>query len=335
MKTFYFDSGTSNTRAYLLEDDVIIDRSKRNVGSRNVSIAGNNDILLKNLKEIYDDLRGRNHILQTESLPIFISGMVTCPYGIVEVPHLATPVSAAQLFNNTYAYQENRYFQQPLNLIRGVKTVQDGVAINESNIQAVNNMRGEEIETFGILSCCGEQILKEHVAIFLPGSHTQIVYVAAGEIVDLLSTFSGEIFQALTKETILANSIDLESEQINASLLLEGAKNLRAYGLNRALYLAHAMKIFAVSDQVGRKSYLTGVIFGGIIEAFANMLTGRWTKVNRVIIAGNRYITEVYQKLVAARITGIPTGTFESSGHEDLAALGFIELLKQRGKSVG
>jgi 2-dehydro-3-deoxygalactonokinase len=335
MKTVYFDSGTSNTRAYLLDDAVIVDRSKRNVGSMHVSMNGNNDILLRNLKEMYDDLRDRNHIAQTEPISIFASGMVTCPYGIFEVPHLTTPVSATQLGNCTYAYREDRYFKQTLNLIRGVKTVKDGMLLNVDNIQAVNNMRGEEIETFGILSCYGEACFKERLAIILPGSHTHIVYVAAGEIVDLLSTFSGELFHALTKETILADSIDLESDQIDERLLLEGVKNLRVYGLNRALYLAHAMKIFAVSDKVGRKSYLTGVIFSGIIDAFIDQLNRRWTTVDRIVIAGNRYITNIYAKLVAARITKIPTETFVASEHEELAVLGFIELLKKRGELIG
>jgi 2-dehydro-3-deoxygalactonokinase len=314
---------------------MIVDRSKRNIGSMHVSIAGSNDILLENLKEMYDELRDRNHIPPAEPVPIFASGMVTCPYGIFEVPHLETPVSPAKLFCHTYAYQENCYFNQTLNLIRGVKTVKDGMVVTTDNIQSVNNMRGEEIETFGILSCYGEVSFRERLAIFLPGSHTHIVYVVKNEIVDLLSTFSGELFHALTKETILADSIDLESTQINENLLLNGAEMLRGHGLNRALYLAHAMKIFNVSDKVGRKSYLTGVIFGGIIDAFANLLGARWPAVDRIIIAGNSYIAAIYHKLVVARITGIPAETFVASEHEDLAVLGFIELLKRKEKSIG
>ena len=49
----YFDSGTSNTRAYLLDREFrICDSAKRAVGSKDSAIAGTNRVLIEGMKAL-------------------------------------------------------------------------------------------------------------------------------------------------------------------------------------------------------------------------------------------------------------------------------------------
>ena len=53
---FYFDSGTTNTRACLLKDRTIICRGDIPVGSRDSALHQNRTVLISALKQLYDQL---------------------------------------------------------------------------------------------------------------------------------------------------------------------------------------------------------------------------------------------------------------------------------------
>lgn len=83
----YFDSGTSNTRAYLLDRDFrICDSAKRTVGSKDSAIAGSNRVLIEGMKILYDQVLEANSLSDGDVEAIYASGMVTSPYGLKEVP---------------------------------------------------------------------------------------------------------------------------------------------------------------------------------------------------------------------------------------------------------
>ena len=53
----YFDSGTTNSRVYLLDRDYNVKfTAKRPVGSRDSAIEGSNMVLIKALKSLYDEV---------------------------------------------------------------------------------------------------------------------------------------------------------------------------------------------------------------------------------------------------------------------------------------
>ena len=59
----YFDSGTSNTRAYLLDREFrICDSAKRAVGSKDSAIAGTNRVLIEGMKALYDQVLAANSL---------------------------------------------------------------------------------------------------------------------------------------------------------------------------------------------------------------------------------------------------------------------------------
>jgi 2-keto-3-deoxy-galactonokinase len=308
-----------------------MDTIKKSIGSKDSSIAGNNNILIKGLKQLYDQLLDNNRLKDKEISDIYASGMVTCPFGIKEVPHLSTPISLKKLCAGIYTHYEAELFKRDVHLIRGAKTITDDFESNKYNISAVNNMRGEEIEIFGILSELSDEWKKGTIAIFLPGSHTHIAYIRQGVFHDILSTFSGELFYAIATSTILSGSIQSDVNALDEEMVSYGFNGLKEYGINRALYIAHAMKIFNASDSIERKSYLEGVINGGIVLAFEKTIKQKWGQVDKVIIAADHNIAKVYQILLEQITPKLNIMPMHASGKESFAVKGFIEILKEGG----
>ncbi|KFO68841.1 hypothetical protein ER57_01250 [Smithella sp. SCADC] len=331
MYNIYFDSGTSNTRVYLLKDEEMVDVAQKNVGSKDSSIAGSNQVLLQGLKELYDRILDNNGLNDAQIEGVYASGMVTSPFGIKEVPHLSTPITVEKLYSSMYTHYEGEFFKRDIHLIRGAKTIAEGFKVDKYNISVANNMRGEEIEVFGILSDLSDEWKRGNTAIFLPGSHTHIVYVKQGIFHDILSTFSGELFHAISTSTILSSSISSEVDQLDEEMVIQGYRNLNEYSLNRALYIAHAMKIFNASNKIERKSYLEGVINGGVVLGFENTVKRKWKEVDRVIIASSSNIAKVYEILLKELERKFEILTLVASGKESFAVKGFIEILKKGG----
>jgi 2-keto-3-deoxy-galactonokinase len=327
MYSVYFDSGTTNTRVYLIKDGNIIDMIKSALGSKDSSIAGSNSVLLKGLKVLFDDLLYKNSIDQSLVADIYASGMVTSPFGIKEIPHISTPVSGKKLLDSIYRHYEPHFFKRELKLIRGVKTVSDEIIANHYTIADINNMRGEEIEVFGVIPNLPSEWQNEDIAVFLPGSHTHVAYIKENELFDIWSTFSGELFHALSTCTILSNSVLTDSAAVDPEMALLGLRYLKEYGFNRALYICHAMKIFDAADNIQRKSYLEGVIIGGIVLGFEKKIKHKWVSVKKIVIAGRSNITGAYEILLKYVLPNCSVMTISSDEKYSFAVQGFVNIL--------
>jgi 2-dehydro-3-deoxygalactonokinase len=327
MFTVYIDSGTTNTRAYLLNDDKVVDVVRNAVGSRDSSINGNNQVLLDEIVNLYRSLLVRQKLIDADIRKIFASGMVTSPFGIKEVAHLTIPVSLKSLHQKIYQCYEPKLLNRNIGLIRGVKTIPENFQVNCQNVIEVNNMRGEEIEVFGVLSMLPQDGGRRS-AVFLPGSHTHIVYVEDNEICDVFSTFSGELFRAVATSTILSSSICLTLDTLDEEMIRLGFRALREYGINRALYLVNTMKIFSQYSNQEKTSFLEGVIAGGVILAFAKHCIPKWTELNQIIVAADFPITKLYEILLDEMKLKLPVRTLESDVGKSFAVRGYIELLK-------
>jgi 2-dehydro-3-deoxygalactonokinase len=332
MVDVYFDSGTSNSRAYLIQSSSVmdvIDTIDYSIGSKDSSITGSNQMLVKGLKHLYDNLLNNNNILDEAVHHIYASGMVTSPFGIKEVPHISTPVSLELLCKNIVAYYEPDFFKRDIHLIRGVKTIAENYIFDPCLMDEVNNMRGEEVELFGILAQLETFAKTKNIAVFLPGSHTHIVYAEKGEIKDILSTFSGELYHAVSTSTILADSIRSTNDELDEEMVLLGFRDLKEYGITRALYIAHATKIFNVCNNHQRQSYLEGVINGSVVQAFDSRLKNKWSGINKILIASNSTrIARIYEILLKEMQNEIGISIMIASERQGFAVKGFMEILK-------
>lgn len=285
----YFDIGTSNSNVFLLEENKILDKREKEVGSKDVAIENDKKMLKIEMKRIYREILDSNNLADEDIAEIYASGMVTSKFGFKEVPHIPVPVSLEKLGKSIYSYQDE-VFGREINLIRGLKTFSDEQEINENNFSEINNLRGEETEIFGIISKCDINSFY----VFLPGSHTHIVKVVDNEIKDLLSSFTGELFHVISEHTLLSPSIDLECENYDIKMLEKGFRHSGKLGMNRSLYLINTLQQFTEISKRKKTSYLEGIILGDLIRLFRN----HWPQAENVMVVARPELGFAYKKLL-------------------------------------
>lgn len=332
MNIVYINLGTSNARIYLIRNYEVVYGDKMNIGSKDVSINGDNGILIRTLKKMYDKLLDENKITDSEIFSIYASGMITSPYGLVEISHQSTPLSLNKLAENIHTHYEDKLFERNIHLIRGVKTITENFDVDSYSISNVNNMRGEEIEILGIISKLPSEITGNSV-IILPGSHTHIAYVKEGSLNDILSTFSGELYFALSESTILSGSLKTDNQALDNDMVSWGYESLEKYGISRALYMAHAMKIFEANSNLMRKSFLEGVITGGVVQALLENIDSKWIDVRNIVIAGNIRISSAYEIILQKTRKNLNISIAEPEPNIGFAAEGMIEILRMVNKN--
>lgn len=292
----YFDAGTSNTRAYLLNAAFDICYTAHvNVGSKDAAIVGNNNIILETMCSLYRKVLSYNGLEDGDISEIYASGMVTSPYGLTEVPHVKIPVSVADFSGRLYRYHESTNIKRDILLVPGMKT-------EDTDFSFIGNMRGEEIEVIGALDELKAMGI-QNAALVLPGSHTHIAYVKGDAVEDILSTFTGELFYALKQETILSPILDCNmncnGSSLDPEMIRLAMSNLQLFGFNRALYIAHCMRIMDKYTPEQRRSYCEGIINGGIRQALEYYLSARWTDCEAIVFVCTEYMYKLFCSLFA------------------------------------
>ena len=296
MYVMYYDCGTTNTRGYLLKNNHVVQQAAEQIGAKNSALEKDNHRLLRELFVIYESLLKKEGISDSNVQEIYLSGMISSPSGIVEVEHLSTPVSRDRLKNSIVEYYDQKLFQRPLKIIPGIKTVRSGIKVPICETSSINMMRGEETEVFGMLHENSE-VNNGTCILILPGRHTQAVLLNDGIITNISSNITGELFQAITKETILGSSVSGDgSWEISADMVCLGAKNTHLYGFNRALYILRVQDLFTGASLNERRSYLEGVLNVGVMDAVQKMVGNDGEKI-RLIVAGHKIQENIYTAL--------------------------------------
>lgn len=319
----YFDSGTTNSRAYLVVDGKPTVNLKHKIGTVDNVLSGNKETLLKGLKVLYDELLEQCDLKDSEIDGVYMSGMATSKNGVLEVPYLETPVTV-----KTYAaditYWDAPIFNRKIGFLTGL--VSKPGAPTMENIEHVSNVRGEEIEIFGIMSKYPELFVNKNTALIMPGSHNHLLYTKNCAITGISSCFGGEAYAAFANHTMLNASVDPAPDKILPEMVKKGYDMVMKYGVNRALYITRAMYLFDVSDQVQRNSYLEGVINAGIITALRSYEDA--DKLDYVCCAGSEVYFEIFQPIIGYAELKAPFVKIEQDPAQSFALTGFLEIMK-------
>lgn len=205
--TAYYDVGTTNLRLYLLDESLEpLAVRKRALGARDSAIAGTNRPLLEGMEGMYRQALADLGQTDADVEAVYASGMVTSPYGLLEVPHYPAPVTDEEFARRAVTpFFEPERFRRELRLISGLKSVGE-------DISSTNNTRGEEIEVLGILPELEQRFPRQQAAVILPGSHTHVLLAGRGRLEGILSSFTGELFQAVRSETVLSPVLETPSD---------------------------------------------------------------------------------------------------------------------------
>ena len=247
-------------------------------------------MLAQTMADLYRDALARFGLLQDDVNCVYASGMVTSKFGLKEVPHLEVPVSPQKLhcaMDKVWVEQ----MQRDVYLIPGIKST-------AVDWRYMGNLRGEETEALGAAAMLEDRGCGSDGVYILPGSHTQILYLKNGEIVDILSLFTGELFHALRSETILSHTLNHTPEDIIPEFVRRGCSDAREFGINRALYLCHNNQIFQRFTPEQRYSYAEGVLLSGVYTALEQRVQQHWTDCSRIVMVCDEINRNIYGALL-------------------------------------
>lgn len=193
------DCGTTNTRVRVWRNNIVIAQASEPTGVRDTARTGNHaalaagirSALMRAMAQAGDDLPGNNLIVA--------SGMITSEDGLCPLPHVCAPVSLTSLAQATVVRDIPGISPHPVWFIPGVKNALADISADTVGMMDV--MRGEEVETFGLLAL---HAISGPAVIILPGSHTKFVRIDGKQrIVACATTMTGELLDLLTRQSLL------------------------------------------------------------------------------------------------------------------------------------
>lgn len=259
------DCGTTNTRVYVLDkENKIVARGARKVGVRNTSMTGSKEALRTGVCEAVVEAAENAGIAPEELEFAIASGMITSEIGLIEIPHLVAPIGLEELAENVKLVPGGQVLPLdiPILFIRGIRNNYGDNAMLR-DIRQVDFMRGEETQVMGILE---EFAVTEPVNIIVLSSHTKIIHAnAAGRVVASLTTISGQLYEAILKETMIGKSLTENNTEQSGGYSFEevvaiASEVVTEVGLDRCMMIPRFMQVLLTTDYKERNLFLdTGI----------------------------------------------------------------------------
>jgi len=277
---FAMDMGTSHTRIWLCEGNRRIDGKKYPFGAKLGRLEGR-EALFDKLRTALWELLEVNRLSDADIECVITSGMAGSEFGLCDIPHTEVPADLYRIAEKLTVVNLSEITGIPFWFVPGLKLCHGE--------QVCDIMRGEETETFGVLSSLPENT---PAVLLLPGTHNKIIRInEAGEISDFCSTFSGELLDMIVSKSILAGSVshDFTISEIDVKRGMEYAE---VNGINAAVFHVRVMEKNSTSHDV-LSSFLYGAVLGQDIK-----LIHRYAQGSPVFVGGNDRLQTVYRLLL-------------------------------------
>ncbi|MBA7531078.1 hypothetical protein ES705_23289 [subsurface metagenome] len=259
------DCGTTNSRIYLLNDNYnVINKGSKKVGVRDTAINGTNEILKQGLKEIFEKIL-KNAGLEINEIKFAItSGMITSEIGLIEISHLWAPAGVYDLAKNIKVVHDLDVFplDVPLIFIRGIKNYFPKNATYK-DIRKIDFMRGEETQIAGLLSLYPD--FPPPFIVIILSSHTKYIFVTENrKISGCLTTLSGQIYEALKKQTNVGKSIvgtgEKDNNYLDTNILDIAYDVIKNVGFLRSLIMPRFMEVLLKTKWYERELFVNSAI---------------------------------------------------------------------------
>lgn len=287
------DMGTSNTRVMLWDQNKkLVAKVKMEVGAHVTAMDGNDRRLKETVKTGISQVILDGGISFKQIRMVLASGMITSELGLYEVPHVLTPAGSKELASGIVERCFEELDSIPILLIPGIKNRETA---EQKNINMLDMMRGEEAEAVGLISHLPKG--NSYILIF-PGSHTKVIQVNEyGQIIACMTTLGGELLESVTKYTILSDAAEKEfvkEQNYQKELILEGQREVKQWGVTRALFLARVRKNCLKQSASEIQNYLLGVIVQSDVEAIKKWIEEKHMTNSQIIITGRAVIRRAF-----------------------------------------
>lgn len=314
--------GTTNLRVLLTDEDgsVLSEKHSPN-GVRNTAIDGRNTRLKTALKDTIDAILKENGYTDRDISDCVAYGMITSNLGLLEIPHLPAPADRKALHDGmrTRVFPEIAPF--PIRFIPGVKN--SDTPVNIANFGRMDMMRGEETEAVGLNELLG---LHGPAVFILPGSHQKFIRIGKnGEILGCMTSISGELLEAVSRHTVLADSVGrafASPESYVPEMVREGAAEAMTNGLGRAAFSGRILSTLGKYKEAEIQSFLLGAVLSEDVRAM-RVFMDKDTD-TPVYIAGSPLLNRAFSEVIRT----VEKRSVVSVSEEASAKMGIIGALK-------
>jgi len=260
------DCGTTHSRVYIIDEHArIIGKARRKVGVRDTAISGNNETLKSGLKDTFYEALENTH-LQLENIRFAISsGMITSEIGVLEIPHLTAPVKLDALAHNMKKVRDTAIFPVdiPVYFIPGIKNRCESQTISIQDVGRLDFMRGEETQVAGLLS---SHDIRLPTTVVVLSSHTKFIPIDKNKnILGSITTLSGQIYEAILKETSIGKSVQkndiVEKKSYFDPKIIDAAYYwVMKSGFSRSLLMPRFLDVLLDTKWYERRLFVEAVI---------------------------------------------------------------------------
>jgi 2-dehydro-3-deoxygalactonokinase len=328
MYAITIDTGTTNTRVYAWRNNEVVAEAFQPVGVRDTAISGSKQKLMQGVKAAIEEVLRKTGIQDSSEATFLASGMITSNVGLYEIPHLLAPAGLKELAAGMVKAEIPEVVDQPIWFVPGVKN--NVPELNLDTCEAMDIMRGEEVEVIGIVEKLG---LKGPAILFLPGSHSKIVRIdGENRITGCVTTIAGELLDVLTKHTILANALQNSfADDLDEALLRKGAEYAEKVGLGRACFTVRVLDMFCGKSVNEKANFLLGAVLRSDIYALKNSQALNAGPSMPVVVFGKKLLKEALVSLM--KHDTFFTGPIYPVGDEVIAIAGFgaLTIARERG----
>jgi len=235
------------------------------------------DQLKKQLTALADQLK-----IELDGVPIVISGMVSSSIGMQEIPYAQLPFAVDGNGAKTVTVDATDEFPNQVTLISGATNGEDVI-------------RGEETQIIGIVKLLNLQ--QQEAILILPGTHSKHLYIRQGELIDIQTYMTGEVFSLLNTHSILKDSVSignvtqLSTEDADA-FKLGVSKSISANILND-LFTVRTNQLFNKLNKEQNFFYLSGLLIGAELKHL-----GKKDNLPLILCSGNS-LYKLYQMALA------------------------------------
>ena len=267
------DWGTSSFRAYLIENEIVSDRIETQDGMKFIS---QNDFEIVFIKLI------EKWLIKDQSIEVLASGMLGARQGWFEAPYEIVPCDLNNIKYITPIVNDKRF---TLKIFSGISQ------INEPDV-----MRGEETQVAGFFY--DNPSFKG--SICLPGTHSKWIKVDNSYIEKFKTFMTGELFEVISKYTVLKHSIlseDIDKNEFvkSVEIIIKNPENIGS-----ALFQLRADDLINSQGNIIYQSRLSGYLLGLELLGSAEF----WENKNIVLI-GNKVLVELYSFVLKNKVTSI------------------------------
>lgn len=208
-------------------------------------------------------------------LPVVICGMAGARQGWVEAGYIDTPASLAAILQRAVPVPE------PSRDIR----ILPGIAQRDPTAPDV--MRGEETQLLGALGADGEAL------VCMPGTHSKWASVRGGAVERFTTFMTGELFSAISRETILSLAVANADEAVDTLAFksaVSAAFEAPAFAANLLFQVRSGQLLYGGTPAAAREK-ISGTLIG--LELAAG-LAGDRSRRGITLVASGR-LGEMYR----------------------------------------